>query len=134
MIPLLRFQVMYCYEHRHCSIDYSVELIIIDETCETAFISHWNDFCLISLGKCAPWRRATNRCKKFQFWSFWESPQYKIFEHAFNAKTGNLYYFTAHNKQNKPRVAFQFCIFKETKNNSNYGIWSGSFDARLFYM
>ena len=74
LIPILCFQVMYCYGHRHCSIDYSVELIIIDETCQTAFISHWNVFCLIPLGKCAPWRRATNRCKKFKFWSFWKSP------------------------------------------------------------
>ena len=32
-----------------------------------ALISHPNDFCLIPLGKCASWRRATIDAKKFKF-------------------------------------------------------------------
>ena len=49
-----------------CSIDYCVRLSSTRMYVKIAFISHWNDFCLIPLGKCASWR-ATNRCKKFNF-------------------------------------------------------------------
>ena len=29
------------------------------------------------------WRKATNRCRKFKFWHFWERPLYGISEYAF---------------------------------------------------
>ena len=35
------------------------------------------------MGKCIFWRKATNRCKKFKFWNFWERPLYEISEYAF---------------------------------------------------
>ena len=47
-----------------------------------AFISHWNDFCLIPLGKCASWRKATNRCKK--------KSDFEIFESALFMKSGSM--------------------------------------------
>ena len=49
-----------------------------------AFISHWNDLCLIPLGRCTSCRRATSRYQKFKFWNFWEHPLYEIWEYAFN--------------------------------------------------
>ena len=47
-------------------LDYCVTLILFDKTlCENcSHISHSIDFCLIPFGKCAFWRRTTNRCKK----------------------------------------------------------------------
>ena len=38
------------------------------------------------MGKCAFWRRATDRCKIFKFWNFWECPRYEIWEYAFKDK------------------------------------------------
>ena len=35
------------------------------------------------MGKCASWRRATDRWQKFQFWKFWEHPLYEIREYVF---------------------------------------------------
>ena len=51
-----------------------------------ALISHWNDFILILLGKCASLRRATKICKKFKFWNFWERPLFNIREYAFKVQ------------------------------------------------
>ena len=31
----------------------------------------------ISFGKCTFWSRATNKCKKFKFWNFWEHPLWR---------------------------------------------------------
>ena len=50
-----------------------------------AFILHWNDFCIISLWKCASLRRDTNRCKISKIWHFWERPPYEIWEYTFKA-------------------------------------------------
>ena len=57
------------------------------------------DFCLIPLGKCASWRRATNiqLPKKSNFEIFWECPLgvWEIWEYAFKnttAITGSLPY------------------------------------------
>ena len=49
-------------------------------------VSHWNEFCLIPLRKCAFWRRATNGSKKLKFWNFWECPLYEIWGYALNLK------------------------------------------------
>ena len=46
---------MYNYVVFHCSIDYCVELSLVDKT-EIAVISEGNDFSLIPLGKCAFFR------------------------------------------------------------------------------
>ena len=40
------------------------------------------------MGKCIFWRKATNRCKKFKFWHFWECPLYEISEYAFKFAMG----------------------------------------------
>ena len=76
---------MHEYVHRHCSIDYFVKLILVDENlCKIAFISHWNDFCLIPLGKCTSWGQLQIDAKYSKFWHFWEPPLYEIWEYAFN--------------------------------------------------
>ena len=48
-----------------------------------AFISHWNDFCLIPLGKCASWRNATNSCKNSNF-EFFESTLHNTLLYIYN--------------------------------------------------
>ena len=69
---------MHDFVHWHCSTDYWVQLLLDNENLrENCFNLHQNDFCLIPLGECASWRRATNRCKNLKFWHFWERPLYK---------------------------------------------------------
>ena len=71
LIPILHLQVMHYCVHWHCFIDDCVKLIVVDIIyvkiyriyVRIAPISHWNDFCLILLRKCASWRRGTNRCE-----------------------------------------------------------------------
>ena len=38
----------------------------------TLNFSYWSDCSLLLLGKCAPQRMATERCKKIKFWKLWE--------------------------------------------------------------
>ena len=61
--------------HWYCSMDYCVKI---------ALISLWNDFCLISLTKCASLKRATNiiDAKKFKVWPFCERPYRHTHTHA----------------------------------------------------
>ena len=80
LIPILHLQVMHDNGHWHCSIDYCVKLILVDETlCENCFISHWNDFCFIPLGKCDSWRTATNRWKKIQILNILRAPSIMLY-------------------------------------------------------
>ena len=46
-----------------------------------ALILHWHDFCLIPLGECASWGRATNRLRNSNL---------KIFESAVYMKSGSM--------------------------------------------
>ena len=48
-----------------------------------AFISHQNDFCFIPLGKCASWRRATNKMQKIKILKLLRAPSIWIWEYAF---------------------------------------------------
>ena len=73
-----------------------------------AFISYWNDFSVIPLGKCASLRRATKICKKFKFWKFWESPLSNIGEYAFNY---SCLYFRAW-KLKLITCCSEYCVFK----------------------
>ena len=72
--------------HWHCSTDYCVKLILVNENlCKNWFYFALKWFLsLTPLGKCASWGTATNRCKKFKFWNFWECPLHEIWEYAFN--------------------------------------------------
>ena len=65
---------------------------ILGENC-FYFILKWflHDFCLIPLGKCASWRSATNRWKKFKFWIFWEHPLYEMLKYAFKESLNQYY-------------------------------------------
>ena len=74
-----------------------------------ALISHWNDFSLIHLGKCASWR-TTNRCTKFKFWRIWEHPLYEITEYALNIKQVGLRVWAFFHKT--VRVCHVYCNFK----------------------
>ena len=53
---------------------------------KSCFTLQW--FSLIPGGGCASWRIATNTCKTFKSWNFWERPIYEIWEHAFNLGCG----------------------------------------------
>ena len=69
-------------------------IILVNETyVKIAFISNWNDFCLIPVGKCASWKRASN-AKNSNFIIiifFWEHPLYENWEYTFNVHTLNIY-------------------------------------------
>ena len=55
---------MHDYVHWHCSIDYCVKSSRWRNLIRKLLFSHWNDFCLIPLGKWLSWKRATSRWKK----------------------------------------------------------------------
>ena len=77
LIRILRLQVMHDYvlgiapKTRPIVLKYvSYETLV-----KIAFnISHWNEFCLIPLGKCASWRRTKNKSKRFRFLKFLRVP------------------------------------------------------------
>ena len=71
--------VFHCSHRLLCWIKSRVR----DFSVKVAFISHWNDFSLIPLGKCSSYTKATKICIKFKLWKFWESPLFNISEYAF---------------------------------------------------
>ena len=74
---LIHLQVMHDYVHWYFSIDYCVRLILVNGALhENWFISHWNNFCLISLGKCASWTRAIQIDAKNLNFEIFESTLY----------------------------------------------------------
>ena len=113
LILILCVQVMYNYVHWHCSIDYCVKIKsrIQDFMLKMALISY--GIAMVSakalFGKCASWRKAANRCKKFKFRNFWEGPLYEIWEYAKWSKR-DLCFFT------------MFRTFSPVKSNSELWI------------
>ena len=49
-----------------------------------------NDFSSIPMGKCASWKRATNRCKNLNFLTFLRASLYEIWEYSFKSQQANV--------------------------------------------
>ena len=95
LIPILRLQVMHDYVHWYCPINYCVKLILVDENvCKNCFTSRWNDFCLIPLGKCASWRRTTNK---------WNNSKFEIFQSTLYMKSEIWAYKQKNKNKNKTK-------------------------------
>ena len=84
---ILPLQVMHDYVHWHCSTDYCVKVILVDENlCEDCcnFTLKW--FLLNSFGEMCFLKKSYKKMQKiqiFKFWNFWERPLYEIWEYVF---------------------------------------------------
>ena len=72
-------------------------------------------FLLDPMGKCTFGRKATNRCKQFQFWYFWERPLYEINEYAFKHRYADSLFFSIC----RFTVLLFFSIFSDSQRTVN---------------
>ena len=110
LIPILCLQVMHDCVDWHCSTDYCVKLILVDENlCENCFYFSLKWFLLNSFGEMCFLEESYKLMQKIQILKLWQCPLYKIWEYAFKFKS---WYF-----QEELVINAQLVIYSRQVNN-----------------